>query len=300
MNILLLGAAGQVGRALAPRLALRGDLTAVTRAEVDLADLGAVRRLLETREPRLVVNAAAYNEVDRAESEPDAARRLNTELPELLGRYARDAGAALVHYSTDFVFDGDKGAPYVESDPPSPLSAYGRSKLEGELCLLEGGLPAIVLRTAWVYTLWRRSFVSVMLRLAREREELSVVGDQVGSPTFADDLARATDEVCAALGADPGARARELRGVYHAAGGGDASRHELATAVLEGDPRRSEHRARVIHAVTSAAFPTPARRPRAAALDSSRLRETFGVSLLPWRDAVALAFAQGGEPPRGG
>jgi len=258
-----------------------------------MADPIAVRAALESARPRLVVNASAYNEVDRAESEPDVALRVNGESVAVLGEYAKREGAALITYSTDFVFDGTKGSPYVETDAPNPLSAYGRSKLAGEKLLSELGAPALVLRTAWVYSLRRKSFVSLMLELARKREELRIADDQIGSPTWCGDLARVTVEILEQLGSDPGQAVAEARGVYHAAGGGACSRHELATAALELDPRRSEQVVKRVLRARAADFPAPAARPLASPLDCSLLRSRFGgVTFLPWRDALAQCLGR--------
>jgi dTDP-4-dehydrorhamnose reductase len=251
-----------------------------------MADPGAVRAMVRRVAPRVIVNAAAYNEVDRAETEPEVALRVNADSVGELGEYARREGASLLTYSTDFVFDGAKGALYVEADPVNPLSAYARSKLAGETLLAELGAPSIVLRTAWVYSLRRKSFVSFMLELARKREELRIADDQVGSPTWCRDLARATVEVLDALGADPGARAAEARGVYHAAGAGACSRYELATAALALDPRRGEHVVKRVERARAADFAAPAARPLASPLDCTRLRDTFGVTLRPWKEAL--------------
>jgi dTDP-4-dehydrorhamnose reductase len=295
VKILLIGRDGQVGLELASHLASRGEVTALGRRELDLADLDAVRARVAEACPELIINAAAYNAVDRAEEEPQAAMRINAEAVGLLGELATERDAALIHYSTDFVFDGTKGSAYTEDDPPAPLSAYGRSKLAGEGALVESAAPAIVLRTAWVYSLGRKSFVSMILSLAREREELKIVTDQVGSPTWARDLARATVAIVDRLGAAPGLEARRHRGVYHAAGGGSASRFELAEAILALDPRAREHRVKRLLPVPSEAFPTPARRPARAVLDCSRLERTFGVRLPEWRSALAEALR--GLPP---
>ena len=191
MKILLFGAGGQLGHELASLLPLKGEVEAVGRDRIDMADPAELRGLLVRSRPKIIVNAIAYNQVDLAEAEPEAALRVNAEAVATLGEYARREGAALIHYSTDFVFDGKKGAPYVETDPTNPLSAYGRSKLAGERALMEMQAPALVLRTAWVYSLRRKSFVSMMLKLAREKKEMKIVEDQVGSPTWCRDLARA-------------------------------------------------------------------------------------------------------------
>lgn len=300
MKILLLGAAGQVGHELLPLLRSRGEVLAPARSDLDLAEKSAMERLLAQARPELIVNTIAYNEVDRAESEPEAAFRINAEAVAMLGLYAREARAALIHYSTDFVFDGTKGGPYVETDETNPLSAYGRSKLAGERALSEMEAPALVLRTAWLYSLRRRSFVSTMLKLVRERKELSLVTDQIGSPTYARDLARATVGIVDALGAKPGALAHEARGIYHAAGGGCCSRAELAQAIFELDPHPSEHTVTRLSHVTADVFRLPAPRPLNSSLASDRLRERFGIALPPWRDSLARALAAAGAPTRAG
>jgi dTDP-4-dehydrorhamnose reductase len=293
MKILLLGAQGQLGHDLLPLLSARGTLEAVSRDRLDVANLEAVRALLAATRPRLVVNATAYNLVDLAESEPEAAFRVNAEMVAVLGEYAGRERAALIHYSTDFVFDGKKGAPYLETDPPNPLSAYGRSKLAGERALAELEAPALVFRTAWVYSLRRKSFVQMMLKLAREKKEMKVVSDQVGSPTWCRDLARATAGIVDWLGSDPSERAAEARGVYHAAGEGACSRFELAKAAIELDPKRQEHIVEQLVPVSAAEFPAPAARPGYAPLDCGKMSGRFGVRLLPWRDALAEALSSG-------
>ncbi len=290
MKILLLGATGQLGHELTPLLSRHGDLIALSHADLDVSDLAALGARLSKERPVIIVNATAYNEVDRAESEPQAALRLNAEVVAVLGAYAKRKNGALIHYSTDFVFDGKKKTPYRENDAPNPLSSYGRSKLAGERALEELAAPALVLRTAWVYSTRRKSFVSAILKLAREKKELKVVTDQVGSPTFCRDLARATDAIIERLGDRPGEAAAAARGVYHAAGEGACSRYELARAVLELDPKRSEHTVTSIEPVTADAFPAPAVRPAYTPLDCERLSHVFGVALAPWQEALAEAL----------
>lgn len=292
MKILLLGPDGQLGYELRPLLGALGEVRTLARADLDLGDLSALRSALARERPRIVVNATAYNEVDKAESDVNGALALNRDAVLAMGEYAKREGAALIHYSTDFVFDGTKGSPYVESDRTNPLSSYGKSKLAGEQALSSIHAPAIVLRTAWVYSLRRKSFVSMIHRLAREKTELRIVRDQIGSPTFCRDLARASAVLVARLGNDPGAKAAEHRGVYHAAGEGACSRYELAQAVLELDPNRREHVVERIDPATTDAFPSPARRPANAPLDCEKLAKTFGVRLLPWRVALAEAMTR--------
>ena len=303
MRVLLLGGDGQVGSELRTTLLPLGAVVAVgapatmtvtTRASLDLGDLDALRSTIRAARPELVVCAAAWTDVDGAEADPDGAMRINRDAVAALGDESRRGRFAVLHFSTDFVFDGASGRAYVEDDPPNPLSVYGRSKLAGEQALLETDAPAIVLRTAWVWSLRRKSFVTSILRLARERPSLRVVDDQIGNPTWARDLAVASAAVVARARADAGgdvhAGFTAARGVYHAAGAGAVSRFDFARAILDADPGKAEHVVTELLPVSSAAFPLPARRPTHAPLDPTRLRERFSVSLPPWRDALERAF----------
>jgi len=290
VKILLLGPDGQLGYELRPLLSALGEVRAISRTELDMKDLAGLRDVLARERPRVIVNATAYNEVDKAETDTGSALSINRDAVLTMGEYAKRDGAALLHYSTDFVFDGTKGAPYVETDRTNPLSAYGKSKLAGEQALAGIDAPAIVFRTAWVYSLRRKSFVSMIHRLAREKKELRIVRDQIGSPTFCRDLARASAVLVARLGKDPGEKATEHRGVYHAAGEDSCSRYELATAVIELDPNRDEHVVETVEPATTDAFPAPARRPGNAPLDCEKLSTTFRIRLMPWRLALAEAL----------
>ncbi|HLK40150.1 MAG TPA: dTDP-4-dehydrorhamnose reductase [Polyangiaceae bacterium] len=292
MRIALVGSGGQLGQALAGTLACVGRVTAFDRAALDLRDMGAVRAAVRAAKPEVVVNAAAYTDVDRAEADEATAMLVNGDAVGALGEECRRISAGLVHYSTDFVFDGRRTdrAPYREDEPTGPLGAYGRSKLAGEQALAALGAPAIVFRTAWVYSPKRRSFVSSILRLARERDELRVVADQVGNPTLAADLATATALVLHAMRRDPFGAIDEARGIYHLAGAGAATRFELARAVIELDPRRAEHRAKRVEPIATADYPLPAPRPAFAPLDCRKALERFGVELPPWRYALARAL----------
>ena len=290
MEIVLLGSAGQVGVELVGALGCFANLTTFDRAALDLGDLEGLRRALRAARPSVVVNAAAFTDVDAAERDEAAATRVNGDAVATLGEECRRLGAALVHYSTDFVFDGRASRAYREDDPPAPLGAYGRSKLAGETALLAAGAPAIVLRTAWVYSAGRQSFVSSILRLARQREVLRVVADQVGSPTFAGDLACATALLLYGVRGDPFAAIDDARGIYHLAGSGAATRFELAAAVVASDPRAQEHRVRHMEPIATGDYPLPAPRPAFAPLDCEKIRRRFGVALPPWREALARAL----------
>lgn len=290
MKILLLGADGQLGFELRGALGAFAELALATRRDVDMTDLDAVRDAVRTSAPDVIVNATAHTDVDGAEKDPDLARRINADAVAVLGEEARARRTPLVHYSTDFVFDGRTDRPYVEADATHPLGAYGRSKREGEERLLAMQAPALVLRTAWVYSLRRKSFVSAILRLARERETLRIVADQVGNPTFAGDLAHATALVLFEARRDPFAAIDAARGVWHLAGTGHVSRFDFARAIVEMDPKRSEHAVRSIEPIPTSAYPLPAERPLFAPLDSSRFAERFGVRLPGWRDALERAL----------
>jgi dTDP-4-dehydrorhamnose reductase len=292
MEVVLLGSAGQVGLALTGALGTFARVRAFERGSLDLANVDALREALRAARPDVVVNAAAFTDVDAAERDEATATRVNGDAVGALGEECRRLGAGLVHYSTDFVFDGRASRPYREDDPPAPLGAYGRSKLAGEQALAASGAPAIVLRTAWVYSPRRRSFVTSILRLARERETLRVVSDQTGSPTFAGDLAGATALLLYGMRRDPFAAIDEARGIYHLAGGGVATRFELAVAAIASDPNASEHRVRQVEPVPSTDYPLPAPRPAFAPLDCGRMLERFGIALPPWRDALARSLRQ--------
>ncbi len=286
--ILLLGANGQLGGRLRSALAPVGRVAALTRREVDLADAGAVRAAVRQARPRVVVNAAAYTAVDRAESEPELARRINALAPRVLAEEAERAGALLVHFSTDYVFDGESRVPYREDDATNPLSVYGATKLEGEKGIAAVGGEHLVLRTSWLYDSRGHNFFLTMFRLAREREELRVVDDQVGGPTWAGGLAGAAAEMVAAWLRDPAVR---RSGVYHLAAADWTSWHGFATALLAADPRREEQRCRRVVPIPTREYPTPARRPAFSVLSCDRARDAFGVSLPAWREQLAAATA---------
>ncbi len=283
MRTLLLGTAGQVGAELLPRLSALGQVSAPPRAELDVGDLTALTAAYEAVRPTLVVNTTAWNDVDGAERDREGAFRLNRDVPARLGELCARDGAVLVHFSTDFVFDGAlEGRAYREEDPPNPLSAYGASKLAGEVAL--EGKPALVFRTAWVWSLRRKSFVSTMLALAHQRPTLSVVDDQIGCPTYAADLAEAVAKVAVLPGL------ADRAGLYHLAGTGEVSRFDFAKAIFELDPRRAEQVVKDVLAVKSDAFPTPAVRPKRAPLDCAKAEKLLGVRLRPWREALAAAL----------
>ena len=287
MDILLIGGTGQLGREL-QRLDWGADLrlAAPDREALDLMDAAAVADWMGRRPWRAVVNAAAYTEVDRAESEVAAAWTLNALAPALVAAETGRRGIPLLHLSTDFVFDGEKASPYVEDDPVRPLSVYGASKEGGEQAVRTANPRHVVLRTAWVYSPFRKNFVKTMLRLGTEREELRVVDDQRGCPTSAADLATACRTVALALAQAPEA---VPYGTYHCTGAGETTWCGLARAVFEVAGDRLARRPRVT-AIATADYPTPARRPADSRLDCERLAQFWGVRLRPWREALSATL----------
>lgn len=294
--VLVLGAAGQVGRALTTsnELALLGRVVAVDRAAVDLTDVAALRSMVRAHNPRVIVNAAAYTAVDRAEQEPALAEAVNATAPAVLAEEAESLGAALVHYSTDYVFDGTKAGAYVEEDVPDPLSVYGRTKLAGERAVAAACRRQLTLRTSWVFSEHGANFPRTMLRLASEREHLRVVADQWGAPTSASLLARVTAELLRAMrDAAPG----DARwGTYHVAAAGETNWHAYARLVVEaghgaGLPLRT--RPEDVVPIRSSEYPVAATRPANSRLDTSKVRANFpGVSLPHWTEGVRDTLAK--------
>ena len=282
MKLLLLGKNGQVGRALVPVLAQLGQLSAFGHAEADLAQPGELPRLIATEAPDVIVNAAAYTAVDRAETEPDRARLVNAEAVALLADAAQRTGAWLIHYSTDYVFDGTNTRPYVETDAPAPLNVYGATKSRGDLAIGQSGCRHLIFRVGWVYADGASNFPRTMLRLARERDELRVVGDQVGAPTSARLIADVTGRAVARLGTVAPAA---VSGLYHLAASGAVSRADYARFLIaEARHRGMELRLGPdgIADCASADYPTPATRPLNSRLDTAKLRATFGLDLPDW------------------
>ena len=290
MNLLILGRDGQLGWALERRAAGLGNVVALGRAGLDLSDLDAIATRIAAIRPDVVLNAAAYTAVDRAEQERELAFRVNAEAPGVLAAACAAHGAALIHYSTDYVFDGRKTEPYVETDPTGPISVYGASKLAGEQAVLASGCAALVLRTSWVYGDHGGNFAKTMLRLATERDALRVVADQRGTPTWAGRLAdlSCTLAAQAAQAGDVHDWFAQRRGVYHASAAGETTWAEYARCVLEtaaalpGWTGRLRVRADQVESIPSSAYPTPAARPANSLLDSSLLTRRFGYRMPDW------------------
>ena len=280
MTMLVTGGAGQLATALARAGGV--EVERVGRPGFDFERPETVAATFERVRPDLVVNAAAWTAVDAAEQEPEAAMRANRDGPAALARLCAQAGVPLIHVSTDYVYDGDKGAPYVETDPPNPTGVYGATKLAGERAVLEACERAAVLRTSWVYSATGKNFVKTMLGAAQVRDTLKVVGDQKGCPTSADDLADAILAVAARLRA--GWRA-EYAGVFHAAGEGWTTWHGLAVAVFEASGALGG-KVPTVDAIRTADWPTPAKRPADSRLDCGKLARVFGVRQPDWRESL--------------
>jgi dTDP-4-dehydrorhamnose reductase len=261
--------------------------------EIDFTVPSSLRRLIEDFGPQIVINAAAYTEVDKAESEAERAKLINAEAPALLAEICRDLGAAFIHYSTDYVFDGQKGTPYTEADAPRPLNVYGQTKLEGEQAVLAVGGTNLIIRTAWVYSVRRDSFVTKVLRWAHSQGEINIVEDQVSNPTWARALAEITAQLLAKAGPDPLPWLKACGGLYHLAGWGFASRLEWAKAIVRNDPNVTQQLAKTMLPVRSVDFPTPATRPHFSALDCSQFERTFALRLPDWEVTLPLAMDTG-------
>jgi dTDP-4-dehydrorhamnose reductase len=299
MRILLFGKTGQLGWELQKSLAPLGDVTAVDRPEVDFTDLERLRDFTLEVKPDLIVNAAAYTSVDKAEAEPDLAMRINGEAPGVLAEAAKEIGAGLLHYSTDYVFDGEKREPYTEQDEPHPINVYGETKLAGERAVAAVDGAHWILRTSWLYGARGHNFFRTMLRLTREREVISVVDDQVGCPTWCRALAQGTANMLKAAIEEskhsPTARMRDLRGIYHLCAGGQASWYEFAKRILEWDPHADEHLVQRIEPISSDSYPSLARRPPFSVLDASKVGATYGVKLTGWEKQLRDCWQSAGQ-----
>lgn len=281
MNILLIGQHGQVSRALQQCLQGQGNLTVRGREHLDLADPERIRRQVRDLQPDLIINAAAYTAVDQAESEPELAFAINATAPGILAEEAAALGAPLIHYSTDYVFDGSKATPYTEDDSPNPLGIYGQSKLAGERAIQAVGGAHLILRTSWVYSLHGRNFLLTMQRLLQERDNLDIVVDQIGAPTWAGSIAQATGQLIQHWRNDQGGP----WGVYHLTAQGEISWFGFASAIAEQLRLQGKPVAR-LQAIPSSAYPTPAQRPLNSRLDCSRLQREWFVQLPDWPGAL--------------
>ncbi|CAM2176560.1 dTDP-4-dehydrorhamnose reductase [Paraburkholderia sacchari] len=290
-TILLTGINGQVGFELERSLQGLGHVVALDRAQLDLSRLDQVRKFVREVQPDLIVNPAAYTAVDRAETDVAAATCLNAEAPAVLAEEAKRVGAALIHYSTDYVFRGTKASPYVEGDPVDPQNVYGKTKLAGEQAIAASGCAHLIFRTSWVYGARGKNFLLTMLRLGAEREELSVVADQIGAPTWSNTIATITANVLSqSIGA--GAAGSEAwwqahSGVYHLCASGATSWYGFAEAIFS---RSTLPNKPVVHGIPASAWPTPAARPANSCMSTSKLAEHFGLRAPDWDVALDLCM----------
>jgi len=290
MRIFLLGKFGQLGWELHRSLLPLGPVYAYDQPEIDLSDPVRLRPILEQCQPDIIINATAYTAVDAAESNPKIAFAINRDGVGFLAEEARRLQSALIHFSTDYIFDGQKGCPYTENDPPNPLGVYGESKLAGERAIQAIGSAYLILRTSWVYSLRSESFVIKVLKWSRNKENLKVVSDQISNPTWARVLAEATAQVITKADQNTFDWLKEHQGVYHLAGSGHTSRYDWAKAIIKYDPKKDEQITTTIRPAQTIDFPTPASRPLYSALNCDLFSNTFGFTLPPWQEALRLAL----------
>jgi dTDP-4-dehydrorhamnose reductase len=293
MKILLTGGTGQVGWELARTLMPLGEVIAIDRSQADLTDLNALRAIIEQHQPNVIVNPAAYTAVDKAESESELAFRVNAEAPGVLAEEASKIGALLVHYSTDYVFDGSKNAPYTEADATHPINAYGQSKLAGEQAIQAVGGDYLILRTSWVYASRGNNFLKTILRLAAEREELNIVADQIGAPTWARLIAETTAHVirqsvfeqqCSAFNST----------TYNLTSSGETSWHGFAQKIVDiaREQGKAELKNQAILPIPTTDYPLPAQRPANSRLSNDSLEQQFGLVMPSWDNALRLCMQE--------
>ncbi|MBI1889946.1 MAG: dTDP-4-dehydrorhamnose reductase [Burkholderiales bacterium] len=288
MKILVTGKTGQVGYELTRSLQGLGQIVSVDLAEMDLTKLDQVRDVIRTVKPNLIINPAAYTAVDQAEKEPALAMKINGEAPAVMAEEAKKLGAAMIHYSTDYVFDGSKMDAYTEDDKPNPMNVYGQTKLAGEQAVSSAGIPHLIFRTSWVYGMRGKNFLLTVLRLAQERDELRIVADQRGAPTWCRTLADVTAHVVARAGisSDAAAWLQQYSGLYHLTAQGQTTWHGFTEAILQNAalPKKT-----AVTAIATSEYPTPARRPVNSVLSCQRLIDTF-CTLPAWDEALTLCM----------
>jgi dTDP-4-dehydrorhamnose reductase len=296
--ILLTGSSGQVGGELLRLLAPLGEVVAPTRDAIDLADAMSVREMIRSTRPRWIVNPAAYTAVDKAEGEPELAYAINSEAVRVIGEEARVVGAGVIHFSTDYVFDGRGSTAYVETDTTAPMGVYGASKLAGEKALMASGAGCLIFRTSWVYGSRGKNFLLTILKLAREREMLRVVGDQHGAPTWSRDLAKMTVQAMAQCEASARGRSladalAETSGVYHAAGRGETTWYGFASEAVR-LVKESTPGARLaeIEAIATTEYPTAAKRPANSRMNCDKLMHRFGWIMMDWQESLRQVLTE--------
>jgi len=291
MKILLLGNTGQLGWELNRTLLNLGDLTAVDYPHINMADPDNICSVIREHQPDLIINATAYTDVNQAETDPDLAMAINGTGPGIIAEEARKGKCAMIHYSTDYVFDGTLGRPYIEEDLPNPLSVYGETKLAGEKSVSDVGGAYIIFRTSWVYSLRRPSFVIKVFQWSREHETLYIVDDQISNPTWARSLAESTGFVIALTKDGLIEHFTEKSGLYHLAGGGSCSRFEWAKEILSLDPNPEEQLAKQVLPAKSTDFNSPAMRPLKSHLNCLKFESTFNLKLAHWKVDLMLSMA---------
>jgi dTDP-4-dehydrorhamnose reductase len=290
-RILLTGKNGQVGWELQRTLATLGEVIALDRHGLDLADPDSIRRAVSEHKPNLIVNAAAYTAVDKAEEEHDLAMAINGTAPGILAEEAKRLGAVLIHYSTDYVFDGNKNGPYTEDDAPNPLNVYGRTNLTGERAIQAVGAPYLILRTSWVYGMRGKNFLLTILRLARERNEIKVVNDQIGEPTWSRIIAQSTAHVLTHVFCRE-KTLQDYSGIYHLAATGKTSWFEFAGAILEWAKMKPDYKYKVLHPIATSEYPTAAVRPMFSAMSNYRIAEKFSLNIPTWQYMLGLCMSE--------
>lgn len=297
MKLLIIGANGQVGYELRNSLVPLGEVTAVDYPELDIANPDALRRYIRDHAPDVLVNAAAYTAVDKAETDEPTALAVNGTAPGVMAEEMARVNGLIVHYSTDYVFDGSKTGAWTEEDTPAPLGAYGRTKLAGERAVQAAGGAHFIFRTAWVYGRRGGNFMLTMLRLMRERDELRIVADQHGTPTWCRVLAEVPARIISACWADPSRREQtraEKCGLYHLTNGGATTWHEYAVAIRDLAPELADRRDVKVQPIRTEEYPVPAKRPANSVLDNTKLERVFGIRNAHWREALVACL---GEPP---
>jgi dTDP-4-dehydrorhamnose reductase len=297
MRILLTGVTGQLGWELQRTLMTIGEVIPVGRSvsdpilQMDLAQPDSIRRTIREVKPDLIINPAAYTAVDKAESEPELAMAINGIAPGAIAEEAKRLGAAVIHYSTDYVFDGTKITAYTEKDQPNPQNIYGKTKLAGEQAIASVGVPHLILRTSWVYSMRGKNFLLTMLKLAQEREEIRVVDDQIGAPTWSRTIAEATAQILSQSPQNISEFFTSKGGLYHLTASGQTSWYGFAKAIFEMTDKNSDRKLQRLLAITSKEYPTPASRPAYSLLNTQKFSHTFGLVLPDWERSLELVLA---------
>ncbi len=290
MKILLIGNNGQIGWELNHTLQPLGQVIALDYPKINLNHPVQLRKRIREIKPDLIVNGAAYTAVDKAEEEPELAMTINGMAPGIMAVEARRIGAGLIHYSTDYVFDGKKNEPYTEEDTPNPINTYGQTKLEGDLIIQSVDIPYLILRTGWVYGKKGKNFMLKILKLARENEEISIVDDQIGCPNWSRLIAEATAQIIAQGINDLSAFLKSKRGIYNLSGSGKTSWFGFAKTILDKDSNKKEHKLKHLIPITTSDYPTLAKRPAYSLLSTEAIKKSFSISLPDWESTLKLVL----------